>query len=51
MFVQIGFEGKGFATSTTNVWFGVGVGLDVRAEIGFVGEGFTANCAFEGFFT
>ena len=50
MFVQVGLEGKGLVAARAGVRLRVGVGLDVGAEVGLVGERLVANVALERFF-
>ena len=45
MFVQVGLQGKGLATSATGKGLAVGVRLNVSPEIGFVRKGLGANLA------
>lgn len=51
MLVQVGLESKGFATLFTNEGFHFGVRLDVRAQVGLVGERLGACFTLEWFFT
>ena len=47
MLVQIGFESERFVAPLAHVGLRVGVGLDVGAEVGLVGEGLGADVAAE----
>lgn len=49
--VEVGFQGEGLSASPADVGLGVGMGLDVGAEVRFVREGLAADGAFEGFFS
>lgn len=49
MLVQVGFQGESFAAAAADVRLGIGVRLDVGAQVGLVGEGFVADGAFEWF--
>lgn len=48
MLVQVGLQGEGLSAAGTGVRLGVGVRLDVSAEIALVGEGLLADVALEG---
>lgn len=47
MFVQVGLEGERLAAGLAGKRLGIGVGLDVGAEIGLVCEGLRADAARE----
>ena len=47
MLVQVRLEGEGLVAPLADVRLGVGVGLDVGAEVGLVGERLGADVAAE----
>lgn len=51
MFVEVTFQGKGFAASLADVWLAARMRLDMCSQVRLVGKGFAADVALERLFS